>query len=147
MKSSTASEALFLDTWGWLVLANDRDPSFSAVTGLRRDCAENGRLWVTTDYVLDETITRLFAGTSFAKAQQFCDAIFESAKLELLAVEPITQERFQRAYKMRLRYRDKPRVSFTDLTSFTVMRELGIRHVLTADAHFQQAGLGFHRLP
>jgi predicted nucleic acid-binding protein len=147
MKSSTASEALFVDTWGWLVLANDRDPSFSGVTGLRRDYAENGKLWVTTDYVLDETITRLFAGTPFAKAQQFCDAIFESAKLGLLAVEPISPERFQRAYKMRLRYRDKPRVSFTDLTSFTVMRELGIRHVLTADAHFQQAGLGFHRLP
>ncbi len=147
MKSSTASEALFVDTWGWLVLANDRDPSFSAVAGLRRDYAENGKLWVTTDYVLDETITRLFAGTPFVKAQQFCDAIFESAKLGLLAVESITQERFQRAYKMRLRYCDKPRVSFTDLTSFTVMRELGIRHVLPADAHFQQAGLGFHRLP
>jgi len=128
-------------------LANDRDPSFSAVAGLRRDYAGKGQLWVTSDYVLDETITRLVAGTPFVKAQQFCDAIFESIKLGLLVVEPITQERFQRAYKMRLRYRDKPRVSFTDLTSFTVMRELGIHHVLTADAHFQQAGLGFHRLP
>lgn len=147
MKSSTASEPLFVDTWGWLVLANDRDPSFSAVAGLRRDYAGKGQLWVTSDYVLDETITRLVAGTPFVKAQQFCDAIFESIKLGLLVVEPITQERFQRAYKMRLRYRDKPRVSFTDLTSFTVMRELGIHHVLTADAHFQQAGLGFHRLP
>ena len=48
---------------------------------------------------------------------------------------------------MGLRYRDKPRVSFTDLTSFTVMRELGIRHVLTADAHFPQAGLGFQCFP
>lgn len=129
------------------MLANDRDTSFQAVTGLRREYAETGQLWVTTDYVLDETITRLFAGTPFLKAQQFCDAIFESSKLGLLAVEPITPERFQRAYKMRLRYRDKPRVSFTDLTSFSVMRELGIHHVLTADAHFQQAGLGFHRLP
>ena|SRR2546426_11300047 len=147
MKSSTAAEPLFVDTWGWLVLANDRDHSFPAVAGIRREYAEKAQLWVTTDYVLDETITRLFAGTPFVKAQQFCDAIFDSRKLGLLVVEPITPERFQRAYKLRLRYPDKPRVSFTDLTSFTVMRELGIHNVLTADAHFQQAGLDFHRLP
>ena len=147
MKSYTASEPLFVDTWGWLVLANDGDLSFPAVAGIRHEYVEKAQLWVTTDYVLDETITRLFAGTPFVKARQFCDAIFDSCKLGLLVLEQITPERFQRAYKLRLRYRDKPRVSFTDLTSFTVMRELGIHHVLTADAHFQQAGLGFHRLP
>ena len=48
---------------------------------------------------------------------------------------------------MRLRYRDKPDISFTDFTSFVVMRELGLRDVLTADAHFAQAHLGFRRLP
>ncbi len=147
MKSSTGSEPLFVDTWGWLVLANDRDPSFAAVAELRRQSAASGQLWVTTDYVLDETITRLFAGTPFSNAQSFCDAILHSQTLGLLVLEPITAERFQRAYKMRLRYRDKPRISFTDLTSFTVMRELGIHHVLTRDAHFPQAGLGFQCLP
>ena len=30
MNTSTASEPLFADTWGWLVLANDRDPAFDA---------------------------------------------------------------------------------------------------------------------
>jgi predicted nucleic acid-binding protein len=147
MKNSTGSELLFVDTWGWLVLANDRDPSFAAVAELRRQSAEAGQLWVTTDYVLDETITRLFAATPFPRAQSFCDAIFHSQKLGLLVLEPITEARFQRAYKMRLRYRDKPRISFTDFTSFAVMRELGIRRVLTADAHFPQAGLGFQCLP
>ena len=147
MKSSTGSEQLFVDTWGWLVLANDRDPSFGPVADLRRQSAESGQLWVTTDYVLDETITRLFAGTPFARAQSFCDAIFQSQRLGVLVLEPITAERFQRAYKLRLRYRDKPRISFTDLTSFTVMRELGIHRVLTAGTHFPQAGLGFQCLP
>ena len=147
MKSSTGSELLFVDTWGWLVLANDRDPSFAAVVQLRRQSAESGQLWVTTDYILDETITRLFAAMPLPKAQTFCDAIFYSQKLGLAVLEPITAERFQRAYKMRLRFRDKPRISFTDLTSFTVMRELGICRVLTADAHFPQAGLGFQCLP
>jgi uncharacterized protein len=147
MKSSTVAEPLFADTWGWLVLANDRDPAFDAVAELRREYAENGGLWVTTDYVLDETITRLFAARPFDQAEAFCKGIFESQKLGILTVETVHSQRFEQAYRLRLRYRDKPRISFTDLTSFAVMRELGIRRVLTADAHFTQIGLGFHQVP
>jgi predicted nucleic acid-binding protein len=147
MKSSTASDALFVDTWGWLVLANDRDPAFAAVAELRREYAESSALWVTTDYVLDETITRLFAAAPFRSAQGFCKGIFDSHEAGTVVIEPINEQRFQDAYRLRLRYRDKPRVSFTDLTSFIVMQELGIRHVLTADAHFHQVGLGFHQRP
>jgi uncharacterized protein len=147
MKSSTAIEPLFVDTWGWLVLANDRDPAFDAVAELRRQYAKSGGLWITTDYVLDETITRLFMTTPFRQAEAFCKGIFESQKAEVLAIEPIHLQRFEEAYRLRLRYRDKPRISFTDLTSFSVMRELGIRQVLTADAHFTQVGLGFHQVP
>ena len=47
---------------------------------------------------------------------------------------------------MRLRYRDKARTSFTDLTSFVVMRELHARNVLTGDVHFKQVGLNFSKL-
>ncbi len=83
----------------------------------------------------------------FRHAQAFCKGIFDSQHAGTVVIEPIHEQRFQSAYRLRLRYRDKPRVSFTDLTSFTVMQELGIRHVLTGDAHFQQLGLGFHQLP
>lgn len=62
-------------------------------------------------------------------------------------IEPITPERFQSAYRLRLRYSDKPGISFTDLTSFTVMQDLVIQHVLTGDDHFVQAQLGFRKLP
>lgn len=59
----------------------------------------------------------------------------------------MTRERLSRAWRLRLRYRDKPRISPTDLTSFVVMRELGLRHALTGDAHFEQVGLNFSKLP
>jgi uncharacterized protein len=147
MKSSTAIEPLFVDTWGWLVLANDHDPAFGAVAAVRRLYAESGGLWITTDYVLDETMTRLFMTTACRHAEAFCKGIFESQKAGVLAIESIHAQRFEEANRLRLRYRDKPKISFTDLTSFTVMRELGIRQVLTADAHFSQTGLGFHQVP
>ena len=82
------------------------------------------------------TFTRLFSRWTFALARQFSDAALQAGRAGLLQVERITPERFDAAYRLRLRYRDKPDISFTDLTSFVVMKELGIREVLTADAHF-----------
>jgi predicted nucleic acid-binding protein len=142
-----AVERLFVDTWAWLVLANDCDPAFDGVSRIRAGAAGQSGAWVTTDYVLDETITRLFSATSFAAARRFVDGIYEASRQGLLDIEQVTPERFSRAWRLRLRYDDKPRISFTDLTSFVVMRELEIHRVLTGDAHFEQVGLGFVRLP
>jgi len=77
----------------------------------------------------------------------FLEEVFEASRKGLLDVEHVTPERFSRAWRLRLRYHDKPRISFTDLTSFVVMRELELRQVLTGDAHFEQVGMGFVRLP
>ena len=149
MRRSTAFEPrhLFVDTWAWLVLEDSRDPAHTQTVQVRRHHTEQGGLLVTTDYVLDEMITRLFSRRPFSEAETFCAGVLRQQKAGLLLVEPITPERFEKAYALRLRYHDKPRISFTDLTSFTVMQELGIRHVLTADAHFTQVHLGFQKLP
>jgi predicted nucleic acid-binding protein len=148
MKPSTVIERppLFVDTWGWIVLADARDPRHAEVVALRRGHTGSGIL-VTTDYVLDETFTRLFGGSPFAEAERFCTAVLRARDGGMVRVEPITAERFARAYRLRLRYKDKPRISFTDLTSFVVMTELEIRDVLTADAHFAGAQLGFRAMP
>ena len=142
-----AVERLFVDTWAWLVLANDRDPAFDSVSRIRASVAGQFGAWVTTDYVLDETMTRLFALAPFAQARRLMEGIFEASRRGLLDIEHVTPERFSRAWRLRLRFHDKPRISFTDFTSFVVMRELGLQHVLTADAHFEQVGMGFFRLP
>lgn len=48
---------------------------------------------------------------------------------------------------MRLKYQDKPKISFTDLTSMVVMKELGIEHILTEDEHFEHVGMGLQHKP
>jgi predicted nucleic acid-binding protein len=117
------------------------------VVRLRWQDGQNGIVWVTTDYVLDEAITRAFTLCTFPIAAKFWQAVFQARDAGLLVVETITPERFEKAYQLRLRYRDKPRISFTDFTSFLVMKELGLRRVLTADGHFVQVGMGFERVP
>ena len=142
-----ADRRFFIDTWGWLVLSNAKHPAFASVSALRIDALNRRTAWVTTDYVLDETITRLFMSAPFANASRFVDGIFEASRVGTLDIEQVTPERFVRAWQLRLPYRDKPRFSFTDLTSFAVMRELGLSTAITGDAHFAQAGLGFSIAP
>jgi uncharacterized protein len=142
-----ASDRVFVDTWAWLVLSNRQDPAFAVVSGMRAEAANCIGTWVTTDYVLSETITRVFSRIPFVAACRLIDGIFHASRLGFIDIEHITRERFTEAYHLRLRYHDKPRISFTDLTSFVVMRELGIRQALTGDAHFEHAGMAFVRLP
>ena len=52
---------------------------------------------------------------------------------------------FEEAKVMRLRYDDKPLISFTDLTSMAVMKEIGVTDVITGDEHFEHVVMGFQR--
>jgi predicted nucleic acid-binding protein len=59
----------------------------------------------------------------------------------------ITPERFTETASLRIKFDDKPRVSFTDLSSMVVMEEFAISQILTADAHFAHVGKGFQIVP
>jgi predicted nucleic acid-binding protein len=65
---------------------------------------------------------------------------------EIVSV-PISSSRFKAAQALRLKFKDKPDISFTDLSSMVVMRELGVRKILTEDAHFEHVGMGFELAP
>lgn len=146
MTTSTGDPRLFIDTWGWIALADDREALHERAVAERRKRTAP-KMLITTDYVLDETLTRLFSRADFEKARLFAQGIFASAAAGLLLIERIDAARFEAAYRMRLRHRDKARISFTDFTSFVVMKELNIRDALTLDSHFEQVQLGFRCVP
>jgi predicted nucleic acid-binding protein len=97
--------------------------------------------------VLDESISLIFKRETYNNAHQFVQAVLASAEKGQLKVERVDSSRFLAAWELRKRYHDKPRISFTDLTSIVIMRELGINQVLTEDEHFMHVGLGFIRVP
>lgn len=138
---------LFIDTWGWLELRDRRSPRHKEVRSFYDNIQRQGAIAYTTDYVLDETLTRLFSRLHFQAAEESLDLIQQTISSGFLRLEWITEERFNLAVKLRRRYKDKPRISFTDLTSMVAMLELGITDVLTEDDHFIQVGLGFNKIP
>ena len=133
-----------MDTWGWLALADRSDPGHDQAARFYSERSRRtGRIF-TSDFILDELLTLLFARRPFAEASRFVKALLASP---FVGIEFVTRERFTAAVDMRFRFSDKPRISFTDLTSMVIMIELGIADVMTADNHFLQVGFGFRTLP
>ena len=89
----------------------------------------------------------LFKRQHFSLAEEALSLIQQALATGYLLRLWITPERFDRALTLRRRFQDKPRISFTDLTSMVVMMEYGITQVLTEDHHFMQVGLGLQTVP
>jgi predicted nucleic acid-binding protein len=135
---------LLVDTWGWLVLEDSRDPSHQAASRTYADADRASGSVLTTNFVLDETLSLLFRRRPFEEVARFAKGLLTSP---FIGIEEITQARFRKAFDLRLTFRDKPDISFTDLTTMIVARDLKVTEILTGDKHFIQAGLGFRLLP
>jgi len=91
----------------------------------------------TSDYVIDETITTIFARTtSFEVAKKCGEAIITSKAIERL---PIDEQTFRQAWEF-FKARGEIGLSFTDATSIVLIRKKGIDAVFTFDSHFAKMG-------
>ncbi len=127
---------LFVDSAGWIAAADAVDPQNKNVCAARDAWLREGGELLTTDYVIDETLTVLRRRISLDAAEKWWGQIESSVRIR---IEWMNAARAERARAIFFKYRDKT-FSFTDCTSFAVMRELRLRKVLTLDAHFRQVG-------
>jgi predicted nucleic acid-binding protein len=134
-------KALFVDTAGWMACADAADPAHARAVAARDGALETGRALVTTDYVVDETLTLVRLRLGLPAAEKWWAQVEASPRVRWQWIDP---SRSDKALALFFRDRDND-YSFTDCTSFVVMRELKLREVLTTDRHFRQ--MGFHTLP
>lgn len=137
---------LFVDTWGWLALRDKGDRRHREAVTVFEEALAAGSI-VTTDYVLDETLTLLFRRLAAHKARQSLEALLTATREGAVVLAPIHGARFHEAVRLRMKYRDKPEISFTDFTTMVVMREFGLEQILSEDRHFAQVGLGLVLVP
>jgi len=141
------SEPVFVDTWGWLTLNDAGERQHLEVARLYRTLIQQQTLIYTTTFVLDETFTLFFKRLNPVQAQRSMVQLSNAFLGDWFRLIQIDAQRFSQAQSLRLKYLDKPHISFTDFTSMVVMQEFKISRILTEDAHFIQVGLGFERLP
>jgi predicted nucleic acid-binding protein len=120
----------FVDTSAWYAAYMPSDPQHRAV---QKVLAAPTRL-ITTDYVLDETLTLLKARGHAERALRFGPRVLDGRAAQLEYVSPKDVEQ---AWVVFTTYRDKD-WSFTDCTSFIVMKRLGLVEAIALDQHFRQ---------
>jgi predicted nucleic acid-binding protein len=124
---------IFVDSGAWLASLVRTDPDHDNAT---RWLDANRSTLMTSDYVVDETLTLMRARGCEAEALICGDWFFDSQRIPIVRV---TDDDCVQAWQLFRDYRDK-RWSFTDCTSKVVMQRLGITTAISFDHHFRQFG-------
>lgn len=128
--------AVFVDTMGWFSLLNRRDNFHGRAVRLMEELRAQRTPLLTSDYVADETATLLKVRGANASIDAFFEVLDRSGSLMLTFID---LDRFRDSQRFFRKHKDHG-YSFTDVSSFVVMRELSIHRAFTHDAHFREAG-------
>lgn len=134
---------IFVDTGAWIALTDKSDQyHHQAVTRYNR-LRHKKRRFLTTDYVFDETVTRLRYDAGHRFGVQFMELMNQSIERNILQFEIIDTSLFSGACDI-FRMYDTAHLSFTDCTSFAVCRKYGISTAFAFDKHFTMMGISIY---
>lgn len=125
---------IFVDTGAWYALAVPSD-----VDHRQAKCflATIDEPLITTDYIVDELLTLFTVRGEKAKGIEWRHDVLEKGGVRL---ERVTETDFAEAIEVYEQFADKE-WSFTDCTSFAVIKRLGIGRAFSFDHHFRQFGI------
>lgn len=125
---------IFVDTSAWFAACVPTDRNYEAADEFI--VRANSDLLVTTDYVLDETLTLLKVRGEFERAREFGRRAIAEQICRLVWIQ---KEDALNAWKTFESFQDKG-WSFTDCVSRAIMERLNIRKAFAFDEHFRQFG-------
>ena len=125
---------IFVDTGAWYALVDAKDPDHSEVAVC---LAQYGGRLATRNYVFDETVALLRYRLGHRTACTFGEALLAGGIAPALRLTPADEARAREIFA---RYRDKG-FSFTDCTSFALMKRVGIASAVALDEDFKAFGI------
>jgi predicted nucleic acid-binding protein len=127
------SERIFVDTSAWYAFVNRKDPDHDATREILD--ARAGGL-VTSNFVFDETITLCLHRLGHAAAVRVGSALLDRGVVHLVRT---TADDERKAWDL-FRARTDKLYSFTDCTSFVLMKRLGLSRAVALDDDFRREG-------
>lgn len=131
------SDKVFIDSSAFIALyLQDELFHLKALGFWKNKTGNNLRRYITSNFIFDETLTWLVKRKGKKIAVNFGNYLLENA--DIVPVKPILPEDEKTAWKLFCKLTGK--LSFTDCTSFSMMKRLKICQVFTFDKHFKRAG-------
>ena len=130
---------IFIDSGGWMSVLMETDRFHQAGAAYFLSILRTGAKLMTSDYVLDETITRLTYDAGHRKAVEFLQFVRHALDDRALIVRRIDEALWRDAETLFLRYTET-RLSFTDCTSFAILANRHADVVFGFDSHFEMMG-------
>ena len=124
---------VFVDTSAWFAAIVPSDPNHASAA---HSLAANAEVLLTTDYIVDETLTLLRARGERLRTKLLGQKFFEGSIAEIYF---LTEEDVREAWTTFAQYEDKS-WSFTDCSSKVVMDQMKIAQAFAFDQHFRQFG-------
>lgn len=129
-------EKIFLDTSFLIAYHNRKDENHEEASKWVSNIRKERIRFVISDYIFDEVLTVLLARGSKKLSIDVGKKIMESDRITLIRVDGIV---FDKAWEIYQNYSDK-NWSFTDCTSYVLMKALNILKGVSFDEHFKQFG-------
>ncbi|MBU1261908.1 PIN domain-containing protein [bacterium] len=135
---------IFLDTSLLVAYYNADDVNHADARKLVKEMEGRKIGFLTSDYIFDEILTVLLVRAGKGKAVKACKALLKDIEAENIKLMRVNEEVFRKAAEIFTRFADKE-WSFTDCTSYVLMKDANITKGASFDEHFRQ--FGFEVLP
>ena len=142
MKSTPRLEhkRIFIDSSAWIAYILKGEPNHQEVFDyLTGEVRLKSKLF-TSDYVLDETFTRLLNTQGIKTVKNFKARLSLAEKQNQLLVFWTDETLFARSWPVFQKFAEH-KLSFTDVTIFTLVKDFKLDEVLTLDQGFKKVGL------
>ena len=128
--------SIFVDTSAWISVMDKSEERHRIAREFYLKLVDTGVKLVTSNYVLSETYTRIRYDAGHSLAVLFHDVIVSASRSGFIEIIWITPKIAERAWEIFEKYRDQI-FSFTDCTSFAIVKEQRIREVFAFDDDFR----------
>lgn len=128
---------VFADTSFLVSYYNEHDNNHNNARTITKSLEGENILWVISDYIFDEFLTVLLVRRNKQFAIEIGQAILDDPNIGVIKIE---KDIFNKAWKLFRRNKNQA-WSFTDSTSYIIIKKLKITEAVSFDKHFREFGV------